>query len=409
MIRRIKYWLARGLLCAAFGLPSVAFAAEQLVIDYIVSNSPQRLALLRIIDQFSAANPDVQVKHNGFPQEQYKKEFTARLQSGHADLAFWYAGERLRDAAERKLIAPLDAELVTLLRKNKFRPATIDGTRINEEVYGFPLYYYVWGFVYRKSLFQRLELRPPATWSEFLQLCERLKAAGVTPLGLGAKSGWPAAGWFDYLNLRINGIDFHRKLLRGDARFTDPKVRQVFDVWGDLLRKDYFLPATLDQEWDRVLPYIYRNHVGMTLMGSFSAAKFPAPLAADMGFFAFPSYSADMPQYEEAPLDVLVLPATGTNRSARNRFLAYLAESGALRQIAEADQTFSTQADPLAAPTLLSESTSSILTQAAGLTYFFDRDAKPELIAPVYDGLRRFLKPPYDTEQTVQFIEKSRH
>lgn len=409
MIRRIKYWLARGLLCAAFGLPSVAFAAEQLVIDYIVSNSPQRLALLRIIDQFSAANPDVQVKHNGFPQEQYKKEFTARLQSGHADLAFWYAGERLRDAAERKLIAPLDAELVTLLRKNKFRPATIDGTRINEEVYGFPLYYYVWGFVYRKSLFQRLELRPPATWSEFLQLCERLKAAGVTPLGLGAKSGWPAAGWFDYLNLRINGIDFHRKLLRGDARFTDPKVRQVFDVWGDLLRKDYFLPATLDQEWDRVLPYIYRNHVGMTLMGSFTAAKFPAPLAADMGFFAFPSYSADMPQYEEAPLDVLVLPATGTNRSARNRFLAYLAESGALRQIAEADQTFSTQADPLAAPTLLSESTSSILTQAAGLTYFFDRDAKPELIAPVYDGLRRFLKPPYDTEQTVQFIEKSRH
>jgi len=409
MIRRIKYWLARVFLCAAFGLPSVAFAAEQLVIDYIVSNSPQRLALLRIIDQFSAANPDVQVKHNGFPQEQYKKEFTARLQSGHADLAFWYAGERLRDAAERKLIAPLDAELVTLLRKNKFRPATIDGTRINEEVYGFPLYYYVWGFVYRKSLFQRLELRPPATWSEFLQLCERLKAAGVTPLGLGAKSGWPAAGWFDYLNLRINGIDFHRKLLRGDARFTDPKVRQVFDVWGDLLRKDYFLPATLDQEWDRVLPYIYRNHVGMTLMGSFSAAKFPAPLAADMGFFAFPSYAADMPQYEEAPLDVLVLPATGTNHSARNRFLAYLAESGALRQIAEADQTFSTQADPLAAPTLLSESTSSILTQAAGLTYFFDRDAKPELIAPVYDGLRRFLKPPYDTEQAVQFIEKSRH
>ncbi|MGO4468047.1 extracellular solute-binding protein, partial [Pseudoduganella sp. RAF53_2] len=116
MIWRTKYWLARGLLCAAFGLPSVAFAAEQLVIDYIVSNSPQRLALLRIIDQFSAANPDVQVKHNGFPQEQYKKEFTARLQSGHADLAFWYAGERLRDAAERKLIAPLDAELVTLLR-----------------------------------------------------------------------------------------------------------------------------------------------------------------------------------------------------------------------------------------------------------------------------------------------------
>jgi multiple sugar transport system substrate-binding protein len=407
-LTRIQYWLAKGLLCAAFALPSITTAAEQLVIDYVVSNSPQRTALLRILDQFAAANPDIQIKHNGFPQEQYKKEFTARLRSGRADLAFWYAGERLRDAAEGKLLAPLDADLVALLKKKKFAPATIEGTRVDGEVYGFPLYYYVWGFVYRKSLFNRLEIGPPATWSEFLLACERLKSAGVTPLGLGAKRGWPAAGWFDYLNLRLNGIDFHRKLLRGEMRFTDARVRRVFDVWGDLLRKGYFLESILDQDTDRVLPYLYRNHVGMVLMGSFIAAKFPSAISDDMGFFAFPGYSPNMPAYEEAPLDVLVLPAGGVNHGARKRFLTYLAESGSLRQIAEADQTFSAQTDPLAPATLLGDATNSILADAAGLTYFFDRDAKAELVGPAYEGLRQFLKAPHDTEQVVQYIEQLR-
>ena len=403
---RARHWQATGVLLAGFALP--AACAEQLVIDYIVSNTPQRTAWVRAINQFAAANPDIQITHNGYPQEQYKRDFTASLRTGRADLSFWYAGERLRDAADRKLLAPLDADTVALLKKKRFHPATIEGTRIDGEVYGFPLYYYVWGLVYRKSLFERLDLQPPATWSEFLQVCERLKAAGVTPLAIGAKSGWPAAGWFDYLNLRLNGIDFHRKLLRGDARFTDARVRQVFDVWGDMLRKGYFLDATMDQDADRVLPYLYRNHVGMTLIGSFVAARFPEAIAPDMGFFAFPNYSPAIPAFEEAPLDVLVQPASGLNPAARKRFLTFLAESGSLRQIAEADQTLSAQADSPPSSVLLGEASSNILGSAAGLTYFFDRDAKAELVGPLFDGLRQFLKAPHDTELVVQFIEKAR-
>lgn len=403
---RARQWQATGMLLACFALP--AAGAEQLVIDYVVSNTPQRTAWLRTINQFAAANPDIQITHNGYPQEQYKRDFTAGLRTGRADLAFWYAGERLRDAADNKLLTPLDADTVALLKRKKFHPATIEGTRIDGEVYGFPLYYYVWGLVYRKSLFERLQLQPPATWSEFLQVCARLKAAGVAPLAVGAKSGWPAAGWFDYLNLRINGIDFHRKLLRGDARFTDARVRQVFDVWGGLLRKGYFLEATMDQEMDRVLPYLYRNHVGMMLMGSFIAARFPEAIAADMGFFAFPNYSPAMPPYEEAPLDVLIQPAGGINHAARKRFLTFLAESGSLRHIAEADQTLAAQADRPPSSVRLGEASSSILGSAAGLTYFFDRDAKAELVGPLFDGLRQFLKAPHDTDQVVHHIERAR-
>lgn len=404
---RRRTWLTgAAALCLSMALPAFAAAGEQLVVDYIVSHSAQRTAWIRVINEFSKANPGIDVVHRGYPQEQYKRDFPARLRSGQVDLAFWYAGERMRDAVAGKLVVPLDADTVALLLKNKFYPATLEGTRIDGEVYGFPLYYYPWGFVYRKSLFASLGLETPVTWGEFLRVCERLKAAGVSPIGLGATHNWPATGWFDYFDLRINGLEFHRKLLRGDVPFTDPRVKKVFDAWRSLLRKDYFFQPTIDLDHERVLPYIYRKQVGMMLMGSFVAAKFPAPIADDMGFFGFPSMSPDMPQYEDAPLDVLVLPSRAPNPKARKRFLSFLAESGAIRHVAEADQTFSAQSD--AAPILLGDAARHVLANAAGLSSFFDREASSELVGPVFEGLRQFLKAPYDAEKAVQTIEALR-
>jgi multiple sugar transport system substrate-binding protein len=405
---RRTFIVAITLIFSLAGRSTSCQAADQLVIDYIVSHSAQRTAWIRVINEFSTANPDVQVTHHGYPQEQYKRDFTGRLRSGKVDLAFWYAGERLRDAAANKLLSPLDPDTVALLKKNKFYPVIIDSTRIDGEVYGFPMYYYPWGFVYRKSLFERLGIRPPVTWDEFLNACERLSAAGVTPLGLGAAANWPAAGWFDYFDLRLNGLEFHRKVLRGEVPFTDARVRRVFDAWGSLLRKGYFLATTMDQEHERVLPYLYRNHVGMMLMGSFVAAKFPQAIAEDMGFFAFPAMSPDIPVYEDAPLDLLVLPAKSPNLSARKRFLAFLAESGAIRHIAEADQTLPAQAGTSFPAILLGDAARQVLNRASGLSPFFDREAEADLIGPVFEGLRLFLKPPHDTEQAVAMIERLR-
>lgn len=157
------------------------------------------------------------------------------------------------------------------------------------------------------------------------------------------------------------------------------------------------------------MPYLYRHHAAMVLTGSFAASRFPPSIAADMRFFGFPNHSPDMPTYEEAPLDVLVLPARGRNPRARRRLLAFLAETGALRKIAEADQTLSAQNAPDAIPrhTWLGGAPSQVWNNAAGLTFFFDRDARAELVAPTYEGLRRFLKAPHDTDQVVRYIDQA--
>ena len=394
------------LLCATLLAPSAGVRGEPLVIDFMVSSGQQRTAWVRILNRFSAENPDIEVVNNEFSQERYKSEFLDRHARAQVDIAFWFAGERMRDAAARKLIVPLDASLLASLNKIKSVAATIESASIDGRAYGFPISSYPWGFFYRKSVFARLGLGVPVNWNEFLAVCARLKTAGVTPLAVGAKNGWPAAGWFDYLDLRLNGREFHRRLLRGEEKFTDPRVRKVFDEWRRLLVDGDFLPASMGEDWEFALPFLYREKVGMILMGSFAGARFPASVAADMGFFAFPRMADGVPPTEEAPLDVLVLPARGQHLAARTRFLAFLGGGSALRELNDAQNTLSPRFAGTERESPIQEESRAVLDAAAGYTFFFDRDARAGLVAPAFDAFRRFLRPPFDAQSAILLIDQ---
>ena len=62
-----------------------------------------------------------------------------------------------------------------------------------------------------------------------------MKADGLTPIAFTDKDGWPAMGTFDIINMRINGYDFHIRLMAGKEAWDSPKVKAVFNHWRELL------------------------------------------------------------------------------------------------------------------------------------------------------------------------------
>ena len=52
---------------------------------------------------------------------------------------------------------------------------------------------------------------------------------------------WPAASWFETLNLRINGLDKHLALMEGQMSYLDPALAPVFDM--EELVQTWILPA----------------------------------------------------------------------------------------------------------------------------------------------------------------------
>lgn len=395
-----------GLLGLVLAIVAQTAQSEELIVDFMFASGQQRSAWVAMLKRFSDENPDIQLISNAYNQEDYKKDFATHLSKDRADVAFWFAGERLRDAITRQQLRAIDADQVEYLLTKRMVPATIDASRVNGSIYGLPLSYYPWGFFYRKSIFAHLGLAPPETWSEFIALCQRLKKEGVVPLAVGNKDGWPAAAWFDYLDLRLNGLDYHRRLLSGRESFDNPRTREVFRVWKELLQSGYFLNDTMDKSWDEVLPYFYRDRVAMILMGGFVASKFPPGMVADIDFFRFPQSSPDMPDYEDAPLDILVFPVTGGHHQAVRRFIYYLVQSDALLRYNLATSMTPPLNDVAKSGNELLDRQYFMLKKANGLAFYFDRDARAALVPAAFEGFRQFLQPPHDIDRAIHHIEQ---
>lgn len=386
-----------------FLLATSAWADEKLVIDFMISSGPQRTEWNSLLLAFKKANPGITVQQQEMPQEDYKKGFATRIKAP-VDIALWFAGAQLTMAKEQNLVRPLDATTAAVMT-GKFAPATLKAVSYSDQYFAVPLSYYQWGFFYKKSTFAKHGLMPPANWKEFQAVSDKLRSVGIKPTQIGAKNGWPAMAWFDYLDLRINGLDFHRKLLSGAIPFTDPKVVKVFEVWKELLERGDFDDKGLKLDWDEVLPYLYRDAVGMALMGAFAATKFPADMASDIGFFPFPQISAPPKYFEDAPLDVLVFPRSGQNPAAVTKFVKFLVETQALNQFNEATQLISPRVNAPPSKSATLAAGKKLLDSAAGISFFFDRDASPKLAQAGNKVFVEFLTPPHDVAKAIAALD----
>ena len=92
--------------------------------------------------------------------------------------------------------------------------------------YFVPNYNYPWAVFYRKSLFAAKGYQVPTTFDEFKTLCAQMKKDGLIPIAFGDKDGWPAMGTFDYLNMRLNGYQFHVDLMAHKESWDQQKVER---------------------------------------------------------------------------------------------------------------------------------------------------------------------------------------
>jgi multiple sugar transport system substrate-binding protein len=124
--------------------------------------------------------------------------------------------------------------------------------------WGIPYTYYQWGMYYREDIFNELGLSEPATWEEEIANCQVIIDSGRKCYTIGTKFLWTAGGWFDYLNMRTNGFDFHMELARGEVPWTDDRVRQTFANWRQLIDMGAFIDDHQTYSWQEALPFIQR-------------------------------------------------------------------------------------------------------------------------------------------------------
>lgn len=358
----------------------------------LVSNGEQRSAYLDQIRAFEKEFPNIKVQMRAYGAEDYKASIEEWLQAErHSDVMYWFGGERLNWYVRNGWVSPLDSIWRSNNWGEQFTEAAQSAVVFHGQRFAVPMHYYHWGIYYKKSLFQRLGIKPPETWEDFLQAGEVLQQNNITPIALGSKEHWPLAGWFDYLNLRINGLDFHQNLLRGLVSYEDERVKNLFQHWQTLKNNQFFLNNNEQLTWRDALPYLYRERAGMMLMGNFWVTQIPTQLQTDIGVIPFPRISEAVAQFEEAPTDVLLIPSNVQNRKAAESFLAYMARPQVQAHLNNAMGMLSPSKGDRQQLDYFLRVGKEILDTAEGISQFYDRDTPQPLASQGMVEMQRFL------------------
>ncbi len=402
----LRRMLAGTALAALLAAP--AFGGE-IVLNTDTSDPAPKAAFEQLIKDFEAANPGITVKWNLFDHEGYKTAIRNFLTADAPDVAAWYAGNRMAPfvkAGQFEDISDLWAsENMGETLKSAEASMTIDGKQ-----WGVPYTYYQWGIYYNKDVFKAQGVEVPKTWEEFLSACAKFKDAGVDCTTTGTKALWPAGGWFDYLDLRTNGYEFHMDLTAGKVAWTDPRVKAVFTEWAKLIKPGYVTANNAALEWQDAAPLLAQGKAATYLIGNFAVATFKQGGMTDdtLGFFQFPTITADLPMSEDAPTDTLHIPTGAKNKEDARTFLAFLAKADTQAKLnTTLEQLPVNNEAPAPADPFLKQGF-EMLSDAHALAQFFDRDAPAEMAKAGMEGFQEFMVKPDRVDAILDRLEKVR-
>ena len=400
---------------AAASLSGPAFAGltGDLKIFLDTSNPAPRATMEAMIARFGALHPELDIETTIIDREAYKTQIRNFLTADAPDVATWYAANRMRPYVSAGLFEDVsdlwqEPEIAQNLASTK-GAMTIDGRQ-----WGVPYTYYQWGVYYREDIFNELGLKEPTTWEEEKANCARIVASGRACYTIGTKFLWTAGGWFDYLNLRTNGYDFHMALTRGEVAWTDDRVQAVFANWRELIDMGAFIANHQTYSWQEALPFIVNGEAAAYLMGNFAVAPMrEAGLTDDkLDFYQFVEITPGIAKAEDAPTDTFHIPANAANKEAAREFLRYVVSAGNQTIINNRENLGQLPVNALATiddDEFLRQGFEMLSRNSpGGVAQFFDRDAPAEMAAVAMEGFQEFMVFPDHLDDILERLESAR-
>lgn len=364
-----------------------------------------------VVADWNAANPDQPVDMSIIAHEDFKQALRAMLTADPApDVLDWFAGNRARFFIDRGLIADFSDMWAEQGFDDVYAPGFNALATYNDGKYFLPNSYYWWAIYYRPSLFEQVGIAaPPETFDELLQACDSLNAAGITPITIGARFKWPAAAWFDYLNMRTNGPEFHIDLMDLKVPYNDPKVKAAFENWQKLIDAKCFIEDPAAYDWQEAVDPMVQGEAAMYLMGGFIVDSYPDEAEADLDFFRFPIINPDVPIGEDAPTDGYFMAANAANLAGGKEFLAYLGskevQQSSLDNLGRLPTRTDVDLSNISAPI---QKGIQLIQSADYIAQFYDRDTTPPMAEAGMDAMMRFWDDPSQLDQILDELEQER-
>jgi multiple sugar transport system substrate-binding protein/raffinose/stachyose/melibiose transport system substrate-binding protein len=393
---------------------SAVIAQDGEIIRYAsyASDPGAREADEAIVALWNEMNPDQPVEHNITDHEAFKQAIRTYLVADPSpDVLTWFAGNRMAFFVDRELAGDLGPLFEREGWYESYAPGFVALATYDETQYFVPTSYYWWALYYRESLLEDNGLTPPTTWEELLAACDALSGAGLIPITIGTRAPWTAAAWFDFLNMRINGPEFHINLMLLQESYTDERVVAVFDYWRELYEHNCFIEDSGAYEWQEALDFMNRGEAAMYLMGGFITDSVPDEIEDDYNFVRFPIIDPEMPIGIDAPTDGYFMGVNAPNPEGAYDFLAFLGSQEAQQFAADELGRLPTRIDvDVTNFTEAQQQGIALVQEADYVAQFYDRDTTPEMAEAGLSVFAEFVDDPMgaDIESLLEDLEDDR-
>lgn len=161
------------------------------------NNDPGKTYYEQVAADFEEAHPGVTIEIEALQHEDMLTKLDAAFQANDApDVFMERGGGELADHVEAGLVKDISEPAAdTISKLGTFMP----GFQVDGKSYALPFSIGVVGFWYNKALFEEAGItEAPATIEDLNAAVEKLKAAGIEPISVGAGDKWPAAHYWYY-------------------------------------------------------------------------------------------------------------------------------------------------------------------------------------------------------------------
>lgn len=377
------------------------------------SNPAPRATMEAMIARFQAENPDLNIETTVIDREAYKTQIRNFLSANAPDVATWYAANRMTPYVNAGLFEDVsdlweEPAIAENLASTK-GAMTIDGKQ-----WGVPYTYYQWGVYYRKDIYEELGINEPADFDEMVANCEKVIESGRKCYTIGTKWLWTASGWFDYLNMRTHGFDFHMSMARGEVAWTDDRVRQTFANWRRLIDLGAFVDDHQNKDWQQSLPLMVSGEAAAILKGNFAVAPLREAGLDDskLDFHQFPMITPGIALAEDAPTDTFHIPANAANKENAREFLRFVVSANEQTEINNGKNLGQLPINAKSAvdnDKFLNEGFAMLSSNSpGGVAQFFDRDFPAEMAKAAMEGMQEFMVFPDNLDDILENLEAVR-
>ena len=267
------------------------------------------------------------------------------------------------------------------------------------------------GIFYRTDIFEAEGLTPPETWDDMLTLCDTLHQAGYTPFAMTAVRNWPppTGFWFTAINLRLNGPEFHERLMRGEERYDSPEVKEVFAHYQELFDHNCFATDATSTNYGAAVRDFDSGDFAMYNHGEWLYKFISEETKANTGFFAYPTINPDVTAGELVPMYGAFIHANAQNPAEARRFLIHLADQATQQN--NWDMLSHTPSNLLVDRTQFDEvhrQGLELVENTTHLTQLYGANTNPDIAQKGYEVMANFWRNPENIDALLTEWEEAR-